>query len=335
MSHHYSGPDYGFPHGDVRLDLTDLYAFPSPGNPGKSIFIMNVHPAVGVNPHGPTTAEPFAPGAVYELKIDLNGDSIADLAYRVLFSSSESGTQSATLRRVDGAQAVGMGADGQTVLEGAPVSTRRDAQVTEAGDHRFFAGWRSDSFFFDTLGALNNLRFTGEDFFADKDVCSIVLEVPNSALSANRVGLWCRTLDRVGGSWIQVDRGALPSQSVFLTGEKKAAYLAGEPADDGRFVAVFAHSLEHAGEYTPEQATRVAQTLLPDILSYDPNEPAAYPANGRTLSDDVMDHFVSILSNGKVTRDNVGAHDDLLAVFPYLGPPHILRSTEPNGKESM
>jgi hypothetical protein len=31
MSHHYSGPDYGFPHADARLDLTDLYAFPKPG----------------------------------------------------------------------------------------------------------------------------------------------------------------------------------------------------------------------------------------------------------------------------------------------------------------
>jgi hypothetical protein len=30
MSHYYSGPDYGFPHGDARLDLTDLYAFPKP-----------------------------------------------------------------------------------------------------------------------------------------------------------------------------------------------------------------------------------------------------------------------------------------------------------------
>jgi hypothetical protein len=37
MSHHYSGPDYGFPHGDARLDLTDLYAFPKPGDVGKSI----------------------------------------------------------------------------------------------------------------------------------------------------------------------------------------------------------------------------------------------------------------------------------------------------------
>ena len=44
MSHHYSGPDYGFPHGDARLDLTDLCAFPKPGNASKSILIRNVHP---------------------------------------------------------------------------------------------------------------------------------------------------------------------------------------------------------------------------------------------------------------------------------------------------
>jgi len=127
------GPGLRLSPGDARLDLTDLYAFPSPGNPGKSMFIMNVHPAVGVNPQGPTTAEPFAPGAVYELKIDLNGDSVADLAYRVLFSSSESGTQSATLRRVEGAEAAGMGNDGRTVLEGVPVSTGRDARITDQG----------------------------------------------------------------------------------------------------------------------------------------------------------------------------------------------------------
>jgi hypothetical protein len=28
-------------HGDARLDLTDLYAFPKPGDAGKSILIMN------------------------------------------------------------------------------------------------------------------------------------------------------------------------------------------------------------------------------------------------------------------------------------------------------
>ena len=68
MSHHYSGPDFGFPRGDPRLDFTDLYAFPKPGDGSKSIFIMNVHPSASPNPPGSTTAEPFAPEALYEFK---------------------------------------------------------------------------------------------------------------------------------------------------------------------------------------------------------------------------------------------------------------------------
>jgi len=328
MSHHYSGPDYGFPHGDARLDITDLYVFPKPGAMGKSILIMNVHPSAGVNPEGPTTDQPFATDAVYEFKIDTNGDAIADIAYRIRFSSSPDGAQTATLRRVEGVEAAGVGDDGETIIEAAPVSMGRDAQVTEAGDYRFFAGWRSDSFFFDTMGALNNMQFTGHDFFTGADVCSVVLELSNSALGTGKIGLWHRTVNGAGGKWVQADRGALPSQSVFLTGESKGDYLAGQPADDARFVPVFAHSLEHTGGYTHEEATRVAGTLLPDILVYDPSQPAAYPHNGRALSDDVMDGFISILTNGKVTRDNVGPHTDLLTSFPYLGAPHKNRATE-------
>src|SRR5580700_2666692 len=322
MSHHYSGPDFGFPHGDARLDLTDLYAFPKPGDPRKSILIMNVHPSAAVNPPGSTTAEPFAPDALYELKIDTGGDSVADIAYRVRFSSSESGVQTGTLRRVMGAQAAGMDDSGQIIVEGAPVSTGPETRVTQAGDHRFFAGWRSDPFFFDVHGGKNSLQFTGDDFLADKNVCSIVLEVPNSALALKQLGLWARTLEGAGGKWVQADRGALPIQAVFLVGEERDAYLAGEPANDARFIAVFAHALEHAGGYAPEEARRVAGTLLPDMLSYDPTRPASFPSNGRTLTDDAADAFLAILTNGKVTGDNVGPHIDLLGEFPYLGPPH-------------
>ena len=96
-------------------------------------------------------------------------------------------THTATLRRVEGEPAAGTGDDGQTILEGALVSTGREAQMTDAGDYRFFAGWRSDPFFFDTLGALNNLQFTGNDFFAEKDVCSIVLEVPTLPWARERL----------------------------------------------------------------------------------------------------------------------------------------------------
>ena len=277
MSHHYSGPDFGFPHGDARLDFTDLYAFPKPGDPGKSILIMNAHPSVGVNPPGPTSAAAFAPEAIYELKIDTNGDAVADIAYRVRFTSSDTGAQTATVRRVEGAEAAGTGEDGQVIVEGAPVSTGPEAQVTEAGEYRFFAGWRSDPFYFDVQGALNNLQFSGDDFFAEKDVCCIVLEVPNSALGPNKMGLWARTLDGTSGKWVQADRGARPNQTPFLAGEQNAAYLAAEPADDARFVPVFAHALEHTGGYTPAEATRVARTLLPDVLPYDRHAASVLP----------------------------------------------------------
>src|SRR6202167_3931822 len=328
MSHHYSGPEFGFPHADARLDFTDLYAFPKPGDASKSILIMNAHPSVGVNPPGPTIAMAFAPEAIYEIKIDTNGDAVADIAYRVRFSLDPDGTQTASVRRVEGAQAAGTGDDGQAIIEGAPVSTGSDARVTEAGGYRFFAGWRSDPFFFDVEGALNNLQFTGADYFADKDVCCIVLEVPNSVLSSKKIGLWARTLDGTSGKWVQADRGARPNQTPFLAGEQNAAYLAGEPSDDARFVPVFAHALEHTGGYTPAEATRVAGTLLPDVLKYDPTRSASYPDNGRALTDDVVDFFLGLLTNGKVTRDNVGPHKDLLAAFPYVGPPHEARSAE-------
>jgi hypothetical protein len=328
MSHHYSGPEWGFPLGDARLDLTDLYAFPKPGDTGKSILVMNVHPSVGENPLGPTIADPFATEALYEIKIDTDDDAIADIAYRVSFSSSEDGSQRATLRRVEGPQAAGMGSNGHIIVDGAPVSTGLEAQVTQAGDYRFFAGWRSDPFFFDRRGAMNNFQFTGDDFFRDLDVCSIVLEVPNSALGSKQVGLWHRTLVRVQGTQgglLQAERGARPLQLFLVLGlssTERDVYLAGEPANDARFIAAFAHALEHTGGYTPEQSRRLAESMLPEILPYDPTRPAAFPNNGRALTDDVVDTFLAILTNGKVTEDKVGPHKDLLADFPFLGPPH-------------
>jgi Domain of unknown function (DUF4331) len=298
-----------------------------PGDANKSILIMDAHPSTGFNPPGPTATEPFAPQAIYELKVDTNGDAIADIAYRARFSPGPDGAQTATVRRVEGADAAGNGDGGETIIENAPVSTGQDAQVTNAGDCRFFAGWRSDPFFFDAAGLLNNFQFTGDDFFADKNVCSIVLELPNTALgSGSRVGLWHRTLipaNGAGGDWVQVDRGARAQlETIVLPNELKADYLAAEPANDSQFVAGVAHSLEHTGGYSPDEARRVAETLLPDILPYDPTQTVAYPDNGRTLTDDPVDLLFAVMTNGRVTEDKAGPHADLLPEFPYVAPPH-------------
>jgi hypothetical protein len=238
------------------------------------------------------------------------------------------GGQSATLRRAEGAQAAEKGGDGVILAQDVAVSMGGTGAVTQAGEHRFFAGWRSDPFFFDVLGTIDNFQYTKGDFFTDKDICSIALEIPDALLGPKTLGLWARTLvpaDGGGAGWVQADRGARPNQTPFLSGNPNDDYLAGEPKDDARFIPLFAHALEHSGGYAPDEALRAAAQLLPDILAYDPGRSAKFPDNGRALGDDVSDLFLAIFTNGKVTSDKVGPHDDYLDEFPYLGPPHRSR----------
>src|ERR671933_2809412 len=137
MSHHYSGVDFGFPLGDARLDFCDLYAFPQPEDTNRSILIMDVHPSKAL-PEGSTTREPFAPEAIYELRIDTDADLVADITYRFRFAPSENGAQSATVRRVEGVDGTGEGDGGEAIIEGAPVSKAAEAPVTQAGEYRLF-----------------------------------------------------------------------------------------------------------------------------------------------------------------------------------------------------
>jgi hypothetical protein len=70
------------------------------------------------------------------------------------------------------------------------------------------------------------------------------------------------------------------------------------------------------------EAEAAARSVLPDILRHDRTKPAAYP-NGRILTDDVFSARFAWLSNGKIPPDGLRPHDDLLAEFPYLGPPNL------------
>ena len=82
---------------------------------------MDVHPSSAVNPPGPTTDEPFAPEALYEIKIDTDGDAIADITYQVSFTSLKNGAQTATLRLLEGDQAAKTGDGGRVIVETRPV----------------------------------------------------------------------------------------------------------------------------------------------------------------------------------------------------------------------
>ena len=126
MAHHYSGPDFSFPHGDARVDHCDLFVFPAPEGTRRSVVAIDVHPSFGINPEGPTTREPFAPEAIYELKVDTNGDGVAEVAFRVRVSVTD-GAQLATVRRVEGADAAGAGEGGEVLVADAPVSAGSEA----------------------------------------------------------------------------------------------------------------------------------------------------------------------------------------------------------------
>jgi len=313
----------GSPNGDPRTDITDVFAFLKPGDPSKSILILDV------NPLAPLLAGAFNSQAVYEINVDTNGDAMADLSFRIRFSDVESGSQTATVHLASGALAAGLNDGGRAVIGGAPVSFGREPVITARGDYRFFAGLRSDPFFFDLLGFIDDFNFAHGDFFADKNVFGIVLEVPNSALgtTAQTTSLWGRTLLEQNGGWVRDDRMARAAiNTVFNHGQDKNVFNNIDPSDDLTasttegitFVESFANTLRALGG-NPALAT----VLLPDVLNYNFSKPTSYAAlNGRRLQDDVIDISLSLITTGGLKTDNVGPHSDYLSDFPYLGTPH-------------
>ena len=321
MADHLDAPGLMSPESNPKTDITDIYAFQKPGDPDKSILILNV------NPLAPTLANEFESNGLYELKIDTDGDARAEIVFRIAFTQVDDGQQWATVRRVNGGDADAN--DGEVIIKHAPVSFDSKARITKAGQYKFFAGIRSDPFFFDLVGFLHNFKFTGSDFFIDKNVFGIVLEVPNHALGGNpQIGMWARTLLTKSGSnghsegFTRDDRMGRPAiNTVFNHGDAKNQFNSIEPSQDrALFEASFISTLESFG-YTANQADTIADILLPDILTFNYSSSAGF-LNGRKLTDDVIDISLTLVTNGKVTTDMVGPHTDYLSTFPYLGNPH-------------
>ncbi len=315
MADHLDSPGLNPPGGDVRIDITDVYAFQKPGDSSKSILTMNVNPLARGNS--------FRDDAVYEIKVDTDGDALANVAFKTTFTPFNNGSQSATVRRAAGGMAVGRDLTGDIIIDNSPASFSSTPSVTESGAYKFFAGLRSDPFFFDLLGFLNQFKFTGSDFFKDKNVFGMVLEVPNSALGSNpNIGVWARTLIPVDGDMLQIDRMGRPAiNTAFMHGKEKRMFNQANPNEDrARFTDNVVAVLEAFG-YSPSDAANLAAILLPDILTYNYNSSGGF-LNGRKLTDDVIDIELGLVSKGAVTTDGVVVHTDLLSDFPYLGQPH-------------
>jgi hypothetical protein len=323
MADHLDAPGLMSPNGNAKTDITDVYAFQKPGDPDSSILILNV------NPLAPTLANEFESNGLYQLKIDTDADALAEITFRIAFTPMVNGKQFATVRRAVGNAANVDENSGDVIISNAPVSFGSTAHITDQGPYRFFAGIRSDPFFFDLIGFLHNFQFTGSDFFIDKNVFSIVLEMPNHALGKNpKIGVFARTLlssgDGDGGAddYTRDDRMGRPAiNTVFNHGSAKNLFNSIDPTQDqALFEASFQATLSSFG-YSADQADAIADILLPDILTYDYTSKAGY-LNGRRLTDDVIDISLALVTNGLITTDMVGPHTDYLSHFPYLGLPH-------------
>lgn len=328
MSNHHSAANLRFPGDDARLDLTDLYLFSAPLDHNETVLIIDANPFwSGMSKVPPfLMTSGFHPDAVYRINVDNDGDVQADVAFSFVFSELTEGVQTATAFYATGSQARQAEPSGEVLVESTPVGLDADASPVQADDCLFFVGVRSDPFFADAEGAFHDFQWTGRDAFANRNVLCIAAQAPNDRLLAagSEIAVWATVSVRRQGRLVQVDRGGHPTINPFMNpNASRDDFNARHPADDVQnyLEPWTALLLDHG--YPPEEATSAALTLLPDVLTYDTTRPATYP-NGRILTDDVFSARMALLTHGQATSQPIGPHHDLLAAFPFLGPPNAL-----------
>jgi hypothetical protein len=180
------------------MDITDIYAFQSPADNSKMVFVMNVQ---GLLSPAATAAASFASNGLYEFNIDNTGDNVEDLVIQALVQNGKI--------RVYGPVAPGTTGGSSTVHTSGPMAeaalTAYNATTPTVGSStsgiKVFAGPRDDPFFFDLVrfkdiigGTQSGFRNPGVDTFAGTNVMSIVVEVPKSMLgSAAAINVWGET----------------------------------------------------------------------------------------------------------------------------------------------
>lgn len=294
---------------DPRLDLCDLYVFPSTTDPSRTALILTANPDAGA----------LHQDAVYRLAIDHSGDLRSDIAFSFVYSPPTDGRQTVDVYLAVGNQASAVAAVGSRIFGDVEVSFGETIKTVESGGYTFFAGARSDPSFVDLDG-------TGRDSRAEANVIAMMIELPTSYLSASPdVRIWGRCSLLEDDKWVPVDRVGHPWLGSFITAEDtKDEYNAGEPnRDRERWMGQLIDVMARTGGYTREEAISAidAEGTLPDVLTYNPSEPARYP-NGRTLTDDVFDHRLTFLTKGDRPPSGLCPHTDILPEFPYLGVPH-------------
>ena len=345
MSHHLDSP---LARQDVRLDITDLYVFR--GQTGTALVLDVCHSIAKAPVPG------FHPEGMYELKIDLDGDAVEDLAYRVTFDERDlDGRQRYVVRSSRGAGARDPSVVG--VIEAQGVT---EEMVTTASGLRVWAGLAGDPFWIepDVLHAVGHAFHDGtqidlsgwdpsraKNLFAGHTVHSLVLEIPDAQLldgggRGRHVGVWAvAALGTEAGGWRSINRCGLPMiHPLFAQYDEDLGdrLNEGRPADDfavhgETIIRAIAGVVAAYGTAADPRAyaEKIAHRLCPNVLPYEVGTPAVFGLgewNGRSLTDNAPDVMFSIAANAPVRlgigRESVTSKPS--EIFPYVPKPVVV-----------
>ncbi len=329
MSHHFDSPTAI---ADGRINLCDLYVFP--GAPGTTTLILTVNPDAGRS-----SATTFRPDALYEFVVASDGGTREDIAFRVTFTEPDgTGNQQMRVLRADGAAA-------RHGTEGTPLGEGRTGEVFPLGASRLaWAGLAADPFTADGIALAKFLRglaaeqydpdaFTASpgNIFAGRDVTAIALQVPDADLGGTRIAVWARISLSGHAPQLQVSRigQAMLRPLFFSPADAESETLnAGAPASDSdahgkRVRRIASTAARLAGLPDPgAHAEQVQAAFLPDVVTYQPGQPAAFQpgsGNGRALDDNAFDIAVAVLAGSALGKDSVPR--PATPKFPYLSAP--------------
>jgi len=315
----------------IGADLTDVFIFPSPEDDDNVVLVMDVH---GLIPAGQNVS--FDPGVLYQFKIDKTGDNVEDLVIQAKFFGTGATQQVAIAGPMKPLTIGTMAIYGR---RGPVLGTINESfQPDPVGNPgmKVFAGLRADPFFFDVeqfytifpdrmtplTGKVENFpnpnaphaggfRPAGQaqDFLADLNVLSVVVELPRAALGNGVIRLW-ETTSVISGAdfrYHQQDRLARPAVNEALATVSNLRHHINntdDPTDDhGQLKNDIESFLTFPAGRSTAIKNAIEAVLIPDCMIADLSQrgvTAAYLGvetkglagskfGGRALTDDVID----------------------------------------------